>query len=56
MDDLDDELPRGDALQDFLSYSPLLYIFNKLFDDFVVNIGVEQNAANLAQRFGNVRL
>jgi len=54
MNDLDDELTRGDALQDFLADRTLLHVLDELLDDLVIDVGVEEHAADLAKGLGNV--
>ena len=42
MDDLDDELARRQAPQDFLADRLLLDFVNEVLDDLVVDVGVEE--------------
>ena len=54
VDDLDDELARSDALENLLSDGARPDVVDELLDDLVVDVGIEENAANLTERFGDI--
>ena len=49
MDDLDDQLPRGDRLQHFLAGALLLHALDELAGDLEVDIGGEQGGAHFLE-------
>ena len=56
VDDLDDELARRQAPQHFLADGLLLDLVDEILDDLVIDVGVQEDPADLTERFGNVRL
>ncbi len=54
INDLDDQLPGSDALEHLLPDRPLQNVVNELLGDLVVDVGIQQHAADFAQRFGDV--
>jgi hypothetical protein len=56
LEDFDDLLTRGDALEDLLAQRALLDLVDELLGHGEVDVGVEQGEAYLPQRIGDVRL
>ena len=56
MDDLDDLLLGPHALDELLADGPLLDARHELLDDVVIDVGLEQRRADLAQALADVRL
>ena len=55
LEDFDDLLTRGDALEDLLAQRALLDLVDELLGHGEVDVGVEQGQSNLPQRIGDVR-
>jgi hypothetical protein len=49
-----DKLSRCNTLKNLLAYRSFLYIVDELFDDFIINIRIQQNTPHFTQRFGDV--
>jgi len=54
VDDFDDLLARGDALEDFLADALLLHAVDEFADDFEMDVGAEESRADLFEGLGHV--